>query len=254
MLATCVLNGWSTEDYLDPTTRCRQRSPRPSPSSPASRSTVVAVDGCGAPLLSTSLIGLARAFRALAVATVRPRAARSPTRSASHPAYVSGTTRDELALLTAIPGCDRQGGRGVLLRGGAGRRSGVRAEDRRRRPAGATGADGRGARALGRPRARRASTRSPYAGPESYRCSVAGSRSGRSARRTASRSPSVGGNHANCSLHLLTVVSTMEAWPRKQGREDRRRLPRRLPQGAATRVAAVPAAAQPSRSASAIPT
>ena len=64
---------------------------------------VVAVDGCGAPLLSTSLTGLARGFRALAVAeSGHERRVADAIRE--HPAYVSGSTRDERALLTAIPG------------------------------------------------------------------------------------------------------------------------------------------------------
>ena len=69
---------------------------------------MVAVDGCGAPLLSTSLTGLARAFRRLARASTvrrrRTRRGRIADAIRAHPAYVSGTTRDERALLTAIPG------------------------------------------------------------------------------------------------------------------------------------------------------
>ncbi|MCW2816289.1 MAG: asparaginase, partial [Nocardioides sp.] len=64
---------------------------------------VVAVDGCGAPLLSASLVGLARAFRALAVAT-EGEEKRVADAIRAFPAYVSGTRRDELALLTALPG------------------------------------------------------------------------------------------------------------------------------------------------------
>ena len=63
----------------------------------------MAVDGCGAPLLSCSLTGLARAFRTLAIAEDGPerRVAEAIRR---YPEYVSGTTRDELALLKAVPG------------------------------------------------------------------------------------------------------------------------------------------------------
>ena len=64
---------------------------------------MVAVDGCGAPLLSASLTGLARGFRALAVADAGPER-RVADAIREHPAYVSGTDRDERALLTAIPG------------------------------------------------------------------------------------------------------------------------------------------------------
>jgi L-asparaginase II len=64
---------------------------------------MVAVDGCGAPLLSASLRGLARAFRTLAVATDGPEA-RVAAAMRAHPEYVSGSRRDERQLLRAIPG------------------------------------------------------------------------------------------------------------------------------------------------------
>lgn len=103
MLATCVLNGWSTGDYLDPEHPLQVAIAVAFADLTGEPVKVVAVDGCGAPLLSTSLIGLARAFRALALATSGPeRLVADAIRS--HPSYVSGTTRDELALLTAIPG------------------------------------------------------------------------------------------------------------------------------------------------------
>ena len=69
----------------------------------------VAVDGCGAPLLSCSLLGLARAFRRLALGLdgfdrPDPHAQRVADAIRAHPAYVSGSRRDERELLTAIPG------------------------------------------------------------------------------------------------------------------------------------------------------
>ncbi|PUA81495.1 asparaginase [Nocardioides currus] len=103
MLATCVLNGWSTEDYLDPAHPLQVAIAETFAELTGEPVEVVAVDGCGAPLLSTSLTGLARAFRALAVATSGP-SAEVADAIRGHAAYVSGTTRDELALLTAIPG------------------------------------------------------------------------------------------------------------------------------------------------------
>ena len=103
MLATCVLNGWSVDDYLDPKHPLQVAIAVAFADLTGEPVDVVAVDGCGAPLLSTSLIGLARAFRALAIATSGPEKLVGDA-IRSHPAYVSGTTRDELALLTAIPG------------------------------------------------------------------------------------------------------------------------------------------------------
>ncbi len=102
MLATCVANGWDTATYLDPRHPLQQgilATFTELTGEPAQ----VAVDGCGAPLLSASLTGLARAFRALAVATDGPER-RVAEAMRAHPAYVSGTRRDELALLTALPG------------------------------------------------------------------------------------------------------------------------------------------------------
>ena len=103
MLATCVLNGWSTDDYLDAEHPLQVAIGSTFAELTGEPVEVVAIDGCGAPLLSTSLVGLARAFRALAVASEGPEA-EIATAMRTHPAFVSGTTRDELALFTAIPG------------------------------------------------------------------------------------------------------------------------------------------------------
>ncbi len=103
MLATCVLNGWDTATYRDPQHPLQQAIAATFAELTGEPVTTVAVDGCGAPLLSCSLTGLARAFRTLAVATEGPEL-RVADAIRMHPAYVSGTTRDELALLTAIPG------------------------------------------------------------------------------------------------------------------------------------------------------
>ena len=103
MLATCVANGWDTATYLDPTHPLQQQVVKTFSRLTGEPVATVAVDGCGAPLLSTALTGLARAFRALAMATEGPqRAVAEAIRS--HPELVSGSTRDELALLRAVPG------------------------------------------------------------------------------------------------------------------------------------------------------
>ena len=109
MLRTARVRGWSLQDYLDPT----------HPVQVAIRAAVVdltgedvgvaTTDGCGAPLLGTSLTGLARAFAGLATATEGP-AARVAQAMRAHPEYVSGTTRDERVLMTAIPGAVAKAG------------------------------------------------------------------------------------------------------------------------------------------------
>ncbi len=146
MLATCVVNGWDTATYLDPEHPLQREIATTFAELTGEPVKTTAVDGCGAPLLSTSLVGLARAFGRLAAATEGPER-RVADAIRAHPEHVSGTRRDEATLLRAVPGCDRQGGRGVVLRGRAAGRPGVRAQDRRRRGAGPADRDGRRARA-----------------------------------------------------------------------------------------------------------
>ncbi len=103
MLATCVANGWDTATYRDPDHPLQVRIAETFAELTGEPVGTVAVDGCGAPLLSASLVGLARAFRSLATAPGGPeRAVADAIRE--FPEYASGTTRDEAALLRAVPG------------------------------------------------------------------------------------------------------------------------------------------------------
>lgn len=102
MLATCVARDWQLSGYFEPDHPLQlgiQRRFEAVTGEPAQ----VTVDGCGAPLLSTSLVGLARAYQLLATATDGD-AWRIAEAIRRHPELVSGTTRDELRLLRAIPG------------------------------------------------------------------------------------------------------------------------------------------------------
>jgi len=102
MLATCVAHDWQLSGYFEPDHPLQlhlQRRFEQLTGEPA----VVAVDGCGAPLLSASLTGLARAFRTLALATEGPER-RVADAIREFPEYVSGTNRDEVRLLRALPG------------------------------------------------------------------------------------------------------------------------------------------------------
>ena len=103
MLVTCVVNGWDTASYLDVDHPLQVAIAKTFAELTGETVEAVAVDGCGAPLLSTSLTGLARAFRTLAVAEDGPeRLVADAIRT--FPDYTSGTRRDESALLRAIPG------------------------------------------------------------------------------------------------------------------------------------------------------
>lgn len=102
MLATCVAAGWPLEGYLDPG-HPLQTGIQEVLEACTGEAAYVTVDGCGAPALSTSLTGLARAFSTIASAVDGP-GARVAEAMRAHPEYVSGTTRDELALHRAVPG------------------------------------------------------------------------------------------------------------------------------------------------------
>jgi L-asparaginase II len=109
MLATCVVNGWPIETYREADHPLQRSIAETFADLTGEPIVVTAVDGCGAPLFSASLTGLATAFRRLALGVDATGgedadAARVAEAIRAHPKYVSGTTRDELALLTAIPG------------------------------------------------------------------------------------------------------------------------------------------------------
>lgn len=108
MLVTCALNGWDTTGYLDPT-HPLQRALVATFEELTGEQALTAVDGCGAPLWSTSLVGLARAFGRIARGVdgqgqEDAHVLRVAQALRSHPEFVSGTHRDELILTRAVPG------------------------------------------------------------------------------------------------------------------------------------------------------
>jgi L-asparaginase II len=103
MLATCVGNGWDTGTYLSPSHPLQRVIAETFADLTEEPVAVTAVDGCGAPLLSASLVGLARAFRSLATAEAGPER-RVAEAIRAFPEWTSGTRRDEATLLRAIPG------------------------------------------------------------------------------------------------------------------------------------------------------
>ena len=103
MLATCVVNGWDTTSYRQPEHPLQVAIADAYSQLTGEPVEAVAVDGCGAPLLSASLTGLARAFRTLATATDGPER-RVAAAIRKFPEFASGSRRDEAALLHAVPG------------------------------------------------------------------------------------------------------------------------------------------------------
>ncbi|MFC8731853.1 asparaginase [Luteimicrobium sp. NPDC057192] len=118
MLVTCRVNGWDTSTYLDPAHPLQQAVAATvreltAPDDAAGGAgeepgaAHVTVDGCGAPLFSTSVVGLARAFARIGRAVERDpltpeaRVARAMNQ---HPHMVSGTGRDATVVMQAVDG------------------------------------------------------------------------------------------------------------------------------------------------------
>ena len=118
MLLTSVVNDWPIETYLEPDHPLQQAIAETFVSFTAAPPDTVGTDGCGAPLLATTL-------RRLAMATARMMSAPSGSdprtlldAMIAHPEYVSGSVRDELRLMRAVPGLFvKTGAESVLVAG-----------------------------------------------------------------------------------------------------------------------------------------
>ncbi|OXY92511.1 asparaginase [Streptomyces diastatochromogenes] len=104
MLWTAKLNGWSLEDYLDPAHPLQQAIAEIVEDLTGQRVAQVTVDGCGAPLFSVSLHGLARAVARITTAAPGTPEARVADAMRSHAEMASGRGRDVAALMRAVPG------------------------------------------------------------------------------------------------------------------------------------------------------
>jgi L-asparaginase II len=111
MLATCIVNEWPTESYLDPAHPLQVHIMRIIEDLAMEPVSAIAVDGCGAPLFALTLAGLARAFRALVLAPDGTPERKVADAMRKFPEWTSGTIRDERRLMVAIPG--------LLLKAGA---------------------------------------------------------------------------------------------------------------------------------------
>jgi L-asparaginase II len=104
MLLTCVTNGWPTDTYLDPAHPLQVAITETFTEVTDGPPAVIGTDGCGAPLLATSLVQLARAVGRIVQGPAGSREAHLVAAMTEHPEYVSGTHRSELRLMRAFPG------------------------------------------------------------------------------------------------------------------------------------------------------
>jgi L-asparaginase II len=105
MLATCIAAGWPHDvSYLSPNHPLQQHITATIPSLASEPAAHIGVDGCGAPAHAMSLLGLARAFRSIAIAQPGTAAHRVARAMSSHPEMVGGPTRDVTRLMQGLPG------------------------------------------------------------------------------------------------------------------------------------------------------
>ncbi|MDP9183021.1 MAG: asparaginase [Actinomycetota bacterium] len=102
MLATCLVNGWATDTYLEVTHPVQRAVLAGVEQLAGQHVSHVAVDGCGAPQHGLTLAGLARAYTRLATGDGPERQVADAMRT--HPWYVGGTGRDVTRLMEGIPG------------------------------------------------------------------------------------------------------------------------------------------------------
>ncbi len=110
MLATCVVNGWSLEDYLDPKHPLQVAMADAVTDLAGEPIAATGVDGCGAPLFGFSLTALARAFQRLVEAGPGTPERRVADEMRAHPELVAGTAADDTLLMRAVPGLLAKGG------------------------------------------------------------------------------------------------------------------------------------------------
>ncbi|WP_372503120.1 asparaginase [Streptomyces rhizoryzae] len=104
MLAACARNGWSLETYLAADHPLQQLVLEDVRTAGGEEVAHIGTDGCGAPLMSLSLTGLARAYRHFVLAAPGTPERRVADAMRAHPEYVAGTRRPDTWLMRALPG------------------------------------------------------------------------------------------------------------------------------------------------------
>ena len=104
MLATCVINGWPLDSYLNESHPLQLAITASLPSVTEEAVVHIGVDGCGAPAHVMSLVGLARAFRNIAIGAAGESARQVASAMTTHPVLLGGPGRDVTELIQLVPG------------------------------------------------------------------------------------------------------------------------------------------------------
>lgn len=103
MLLGCAINGWPTNNYLEPGHPLQRAFKSELENLAGERVSHTAVDGCGAPLFLISLLGLVRAIRAMTIST-DPVHQSVVDACRSFPEMVAGPGRMTTILMGQYPG------------------------------------------------------------------------------------------------------------------------------------------------------
>jgi L-asparaginase II len=110
MLATCVVNDWPLDSYLDPKHPLQIAIAEAVADLAGEPIAMTGVDGCGAPVFGFSLTGLARSFQRLVEAAPGSPERRVADEMRAHPELVAGTGADDTVLMRQMPGLLAKGG------------------------------------------------------------------------------------------------------------------------------------------------
>ena len=117
MLLTCLANGWPLAGYLEPAHPLQRRLREAVAAATGEPVATTGVDGCGAPLFTTSLTGLASAF--LALVHAEPGTAERSVADAmrSFPQLVAGESAAaaDTHLMRAVPGLVAKSGAEAVM-------------------------------------------------------------------------------------------------------------------------------------------
>jgi L-asparaginase II len=103
MLATCVKNGWPIETYLEQSHPLQLAIKAELEKLAGETISLTSTDGCGAPLFLLSLIGLARAVRAITIST-DPVHQSVMSAARAFPEMVGGVGRHNTEMMQQVPG------------------------------------------------------------------------------------------------------------------------------------------------------
>ena len=104
MVATCVINGWSVENYLEQDHPLQQAITCTVAEVTGHDAFAIGIDGCGAPAHVVELVGLARAMSAMATGTAGESGTQVYNAMSQFPYMVGGKGRDVTTIVSGIDG------------------------------------------------------------------------------------------------------------------------------------------------------